>query len=186
MINKNPDIIEDDVILRAFQDGDQMGLKYLYDKYLHVIYGVCLRYFKNKPEAQDATSELFEKFLEITIPSDVQNLKTWLFVVTKNHCLMRLRKKRTETTQLIPEEIMDFTEELHPIDKALQKEQEIDALMRCIEALKDEQKQCIDMFYLKKQCYQDIVDQTGYVLKKVKSYIQNGKRNLKICLESNN
>lgn len=183
-INKS-DSIDDNIILKAFQEGDEMGLKYLYNKYLHVIFGICLKYFKNKSDAQDATSELLEKFMEINIPPDVRNLKTWLYVVTKNHCLMQLRKKKVLNAELIPEEIMDFTDDLHPIDKAMQKEAEFEALSKCIEALKDEQKQCIDMFYLKKKCYQQIADQTGHAVKKVKSYIQNGKRNLKICLESN-
>ena len=184
MNTDKPDFIDDQKILEAFQNNNELGLKYLYDKYLHVIYGVCLKYLKSRPDAQDATSELLEKFINITIPADVRNLKTWLFVVTKNHCLMQLRKKKSDTSQLIPEEIMDFTEEMHPIDKALLKEEEISALMQCVETLKDEQKQCIDLFYLKKKCYQEIAEKTGHAIKKVKSYIQNGKRNLKICLES--
>jgi len=184
MNDENPKVIEDQIILQAFQAGDKMGLTYLYDKYLHVIYGVCLKYLKNKADAQDATSELFEKFTHISIPMDVKNLKSWLFVVTKNHCLMLLRKQKGVNLQLIPEEIMDFSEEMHPLDKALQKEQEITSLLKCIETLKKEQKHCINMFYLKKLCYQEVSEKTGFEIKKVKSYIQNGKRNLKICLES--
>ena len=160
-------------------------MQHLYHKYLHVIYGVCLKYLKNKPDAQDATAELFEKFHELTIPEDIKNLKTWLFVVTKNHCLMQLRKQKREYPQLISDEIMDSTEDVHPIDKALQKEQEMNVLMACIEALKNEQKTCIDLFYLKKRCYQEVSETTGFEIKKVKSYIQNGKRNLKICIEAN-
>jgi RNA polymerase sigma-70 factor (ECF subfamily) len=39
------------------------------------------------------------------------------------------------------------------------------------------------LFYLEQKCYKDIADLTGYDLNKVKSAIQNGKRNLKICME---
>ena len=78
---------------------------------------------------------------------------------------------------------MESDYELHPIDRAMQKERELAILMNCIDALKDEQKACIDLFYLKKHCYQEVAEQTGFEIKKVKSYIQNGKRNLKICIE---
>ena len=145
--------IADEQILAAFKKGDPIAIKHLYDKYLHVIYGVCLKYLKHRADAQDATAELFEKFHTLTIPEDINNLKTWLFVVTKNHCLMQLRKTKREFPQMISDALMESGDEVHPIDKALQKEREMDVLMQCIEALKSEQKACIDLFYLKKQCY---------------------------------
>jgi len=177
--------IDDRVILEAFQKEDKRALEYLYDKYLHVIYGVCLKYLKDRVEAQDATGDILEKFMDIKIPPDIHQLKAWIYVVTKNHCLMSLRKKKGITLPLSPNIDMEFDQELHPIDKELKKQAEIDVLNACIEALKNEQKNCVKMFYIQKLCYQDIVEQTGYQIKKVKSYIQNGKRNLKICIESN-
>lgn len=179
----SPQNIADETILATFRKGDRIAIHHLYQKYLHVIYGVCLKYLQNREDAQDATSTLFEKFHTLKIPEDINNLKTWLYVVTKNHCLMQLRKTKREFSQAIPEDVMESDYELHPIDRAMQKERELAILMNCIDALKDEQKACIDLFYLKKHCYQEVAEQTGFEIKKVKSYIQNGKRNLKICIE---
>ncbi len=184
MGDQSPEEISDQQILQAFQSEDKKALQYLYHKYLHVIYGVCLKYLHSKEEAQDATSDLFEKFNDINIPEGINNLKSWIYVVSKNHCLMQLRKKKEKTISLSPHIVMEYEVEMHPIDKELKAQAEIDILLLCIKALKNEQKSCVELFYLSKFCYQDIVDKTGFELKKVKSYIQNGKRNLKICIES--
>ena len=52
-----------------------------------------------------------------------------------------------------------------------------------LEELNPEQKQCLILFYLEKKSYQEISENTGFSLMQVKSYIQNGKRNLKILLD---
>ncbi len=154
-----------------------------FNRYTHLVYGVCLKYLKQREDAQDAVMEIFEKLLQKPPTADIQNLKTWLYVVAKNHCLMKLRKKDPKVISIDSEHsFMEIANEVHPIDK----EEQIDGLDSCIKQLKDEQKECIQLFYLKKKCYQEIVTSTGFDLKKVKSYIQNGKRNLKICLEKLN
>ena len=51
-----------------------------------------------------------------------------------------------------------------------------------MELLNPEQKQTVELFYLQEKSYKEIVDQTGFSMNDVKSYIQNGKRNLKIML----
>ncbi len=58
-------------------------------------------------------------------------------------------------------------------------------LENCINELGMEQQLCIRHFYLAEKCYKEIVDITGFDINKVKSYIQNGKRNLKLCMERN-
>lgn len=183
MHNTRTDQIEDQAILEAFRKGDGSGVTLLFNKYLHVVYGICLKYLKNRDEAQDAASELFEKLIEISLPDDIQNLKTWLYVVAKNHCLMKLRGKKSVMTDISSINFVESEEEMHPLDKALLKEKELDALNKCLETLKIEQKQCVTLFYLQKHCYDEISKTTGFAIKKVKSYIQNGKRNLKICMQ---
>ncbi|MGB3466167.1 MAG: sigma-70 family RNA polymerase sigma factor, partial [Cyclobacteriaceae bacterium] len=138
MNSKNSDQIDDAAILEAFRTGNRQGIMLLYNKYLPVIYGVCLKYLKDRSEAQDATSELFEKFIDSPVPPHIENLKTWLYVVTKNHCLMLLRRKKKGFVDNIPENIMELAEETHPLDKALMKEKELQALKNCLETLKTE------------------------------------------------
>ena len=160
----------------------------LFARYMHLVYGVSLKYFKDRDEAQDAVMNIFEKLITDLPKHKVQNFKSWLYVLTKNHCLMEIRSRKSTDRKLeglkIEQEFMESADELHPIDR--EDDSIEDALKNCIEKLKSEQKQCIELFYYKKLCYQEVAEKLNMDEKKVKSYLQNGKRNLKICLEGKN
>jgi RNA polymerase sigma-70 factor, ECF subfamily len=177
----------DEIILKEFiSTGDIDLLGDLYSRYMHLVYGVCLKYFKNSEEAKDAVMFIFEKLM-IEIPRHkIENFKNWLYMVVKNYCLMEIRTKRSQDVKLDEwkKETIFFMENdhlLHPIDK---EDGDMErALYDCIERLKDDQKQCIKQFYFENKCYNEIAACLGLDENKVKSYLQNGKRNLKICLE---
>jgi RNA polymerase sigma-70 factor, ECF subfamily len=177
----------DDELLAEFsREGDLSTLGELYSGYMHLVYGVCLKYLKNREESMDAVMQIFEKLI-IEIPKHkIENFSSWLHVVTRNHCLMQLRSEKSRNERL--GEYMDpgiiFMENepvVHPVDET---EPEIDMmLMDCIEKLKEEQKECIRKFYFGNLCYNDIAAELKVDEKKVKSHLQNAKRNLKICLD---
>lgn len=160
-------------------------LSELYGSYMPLVYGVCLKYLKNREEAQDAVMDIFEKLLIELLKHDTpDHFKTWLYVVCKNFCLMKIRSDGSENKAFkkMSTEFMENGFALHPIDE----EEETDlsqALKACIEKLKEMQRICIELFYFKKLCYREIADNLKLEEKKVKSDIQNGKRNLKICIE---
>jgi RNA polymerase sigma-70 factor (ECF subfamily) len=160
----------------------------LFARYMHLVYGVSLKYFKDRDEAQDAVMNIFEKLITDLPKHKVQNFKSWLYVLTKNHCLMEIRSRKSTDHKLeglkIEQEFMESADEMHPLDREDNSIE--DALKNCIEKLKFEQKQCIELFYYKKLCYQEVAEELNTDEKKVKSYLQNGKRNLKICLEGKN
>jgi len=178
----------DEELLAGFLDnGDMEILGELYSRYMHLVYGVCLKYFKDRGKSQDAVIQLFEKIVIEIERHEIRNFKSWLYVVTKNHCLMELRKTKPGKTLLISEEneltvFMENEPELHPVDREPEERNE-QALNDCIERLKMEQKQCIRLFYFEGKSYREISAVLKLEEKKVKSFIQNGKRNLKICLE---
>ncbi len=186
MTKKTPNT--DHYLLKQYQETDNLDfLGELYNEYTHLVFGVCLKYLQNRENAKDAVMQIFEKLI-IDIPkNNIDNFKSWLYVVSKNHCLMQLRSEKTKAEQIkkfhIEQEVfMESEQELHPIDEDeanLNK-----ALQDCIEKLKDEQKKCIQLFYLEEKPYKEISDTLNLEEKKVKSYLQNGKRNLKLCLES--
>ncbi|MDA3892186.1 MAG: sigma-70 family RNA polymerase sigma factor [Salinivirgaceae bacterium] len=158
----------------------------LYQPYMPLVYGVCLKYLKNRDAAQDAVMDIFEKLaMELLKHDTPDNFKTWLYVVVKNFCLMKLRKDGSENRafQKMSVEFMDNGFSLHPLDES----DEVDfspALVECMKKLKERQRKAIELFYYKKLCYKEIADQLKTEEKKVKSDIQNGKRNLKICIEN--
>jgi RNA polymerase sigma-70 factor (ECF subfamily) len=177
----------DEALMRKFRStGDLEQLGVLYERHMHLVYGVCLKYFGDREEAKDGITAIFEKLIVALPKHEVEDFKSWLYVLTKNFCLMRIRadkseKKRQHAWQTEQETFVESTEEMHPIDEDEVGMNKI--LMECIERLKDEQKRCIRLFYFEERSYKEISVALELEEKKVKSFIQNGKRNLKICLE---
>ncbi|MDR0420641.1 MAG: sigma-70 family RNA polymerase sigma factor [Prevotellaceae bacterium] len=172
----------DSELLSLFcSSGNTEYLGHLYNRYMHLVYGVCLKYLQNSDDAQDAVMQIFEFLVEKINKYEIGVFHRWIYSVARNHCLQKLRKKNKEILTDFSVDFMDFSEISHLIYEQ-NDEKQIDALQHCIEKLPETQRCCIKMFFFNEKSYADIVDETKYHLKSVKSYIQNGKRNLKICL----
>ena len=172
----------DDELLKQFiLTSDQELLGQLYSRYVSLVYGLCLKYLQQIEDAEDAVANIYEELTQKLQNYQIQNFKTWLYSVTKNHCLQILRKEKHTIIEEIDLQNMESDNFEHLIEVNEDKEKE-DALNYCLDALSGEQRQCIIHFYYEDLSYADIVDKTGFVLSKVKSYIQNGKRNLKNCI----
>ena len=176
---------DSELLNRYIQSGNLEILGEIYTRYIHLVYGVCLKYLNDREESKDAVNKIFEKLI-VEIPKfEIQNFRSWLYVLTKNHCLMEIRRKKTEKKRFekySENYFMESTDISHPIDEVSDYTLN-DNLKNCIEKLKMEQRRCIEMFYFNEKCYKEISHELKLEEKKVKSYIQNGKRNLKICLE---
>ncbi|MEQ1585069.1 MAG: sigma-70 family RNA polymerase sigma factor [Cyclobacteriaceae bacterium] len=166
------------------KDGQLSYLGELYARYQALVYGVCLKYLKDRDESKDAVMQLFEKLIQTLRNHEVDNFKSWVYVTARNHCLMQIRARKGKFTQEFSPEFMENQLLLHPEDEP-ELEGNLTKLEKCIETLINEQKQCIQLFFLQEKCYRDIAQFTGFDLNQVKSFIQNGKRNLKICMERN-
>ena len=173
-----------DLILEIKSGKSRLALGELYKRYSHLIFGLGLKYLKNKMEAEDILMQLFEKLEAKIVKSDIKNIKSWLYTVTKNECLMKLRKTNNLSSDIETALLYKEDNASHLLDDIILKEQQIEKLELAITQLKDVQQICIELFYIKGKCYDEVVLETGFDLKKVKSYIQNGKRNLKLILEN--
>jgi len=179
------DQLTDLELISAYQqNGDKELVGLLFKRYMPLVYGVCLKYLKEREASRDMTMQVFEKLLLRLEDQEIVNFKSWLHVLTKNECLMLLRKQSSQNEKaqvLNGTAFMELSIAEHPEDEAL--DDDVEKLGTCIDKLNTEQQQCIKLFYLDKKCYQEVCDQTGYDMKKVKSYLQNGRRNLKLCIE---
>ena len=176
----------------------------LFQRYTHLVFGVCMKYLKDEDEAKDGVMQIFEKLLTDLHKHNVENFKAWLYMVAKNHCLMYFRSKKqhvelpgnltgdisddnSEDGVMSPSRggegggDMDFASNLH--HNGEDKEKQLTLMELSIKELKEQQKICIELFYLQEKSYEEVAKSTGYSMKEVKSYIQNGKRNLKIIME---
>ncbi|MCO5237591.1 MAG: sigma-70 family RNA polymerase sigma factor [Chitinophagaceae bacterium] len=177
------DITDESLLEQFYKEKDNKWLGILLQRYTVLLLGVCMKYLKQEEEARDAVQQIFLKVISELRKYRVTYFKSWLYSVAKNYCLMQLRAKGK--THLPVTEKMIGTEDPQAdaiADQQL-KEDIFMALKEVLEDLNEEQKQCIKMFYLEKKSYQDIATETGYSPFQVKSYIQNGKRNLRIKLE---
>lgn len=151
-----------------------------------LVYGVCLKYLKNRDDSKDAVMQIFEKLINDLPDYEILNFKSWLYVLVKNFCLMQLRSnqakdKKMKLFQNEYENFMEIDDFPHPIDESESENNK--ALNDCIQKLKNDQKICIELFYYNNKSYREIMELQGFDENKVKSLIQNAKRNLKICLE---
>jgi RNA polymerase sigma-70 factor (ECF subfamily) len=172
---------DESLLLQYRQTGDVAFLGALYENYMHLVYGVCLKYLKDEEQSKDAVMQIFEELVTKAARHDVKQFKSWLYALSRNFCLMQLRAEKKMPTEKL-DDIMEFADEVHPYNEL---EENMTALQRCKEKLPEAQKVSIQLFYTDEKCYKEIADNTGYTMNEVKSYIQNGKRNLKICLEKN-
>lgn len=166
--------------------GDLEILGQLYSRYMHLVYGLCLKYFHNRDDAGDAVMQIFEKLITEVERHEIGNFRSWLYVLAKNFCLMKIRSEKSKDRKMDlwvkdQEDSVEFSMEMHPIDEAGMESHT--ALAECIEKLKAEQKDCIQLFYYQNWSYRQISEILHIEEKKVKSHLQNAKRNLKICLE---
>ncbi|MDR0363926.1 MAG: sigma-70 family RNA polymerase sigma factor [Bacteroidales bacterium] len=179
---KNLSKLSNEELLQEFQTMQDVSLfSILYQRYIPYVYGVCLKYLENRVVAQDAVIDIFELVL-IKLPDyEDFNFKRWLHIVVKGHCLQIIEKEKKNAFVKIEEGVMENDSFFGPIDNPQTKE-ELDALSYCITTLPEEQRKSIHYFYIENKSYADIVKMTGFALNLVKSYIQNGRSNLKNCI----
>jgi RNA polymerase sigma-70 factor (ECF subfamily) len=180
---RNQDHMDDKELLHRFQnDGNNEWLGILLQRYTMLLFGVCMKYLKNEEEAKDAVQQVFLKVINELQKYEVTWFKSWIYMVAKNHCLMKLRDKGKYTYE-INEQVLAAPHDSNDLKEVEEKDKTLDKMAEALKGLNKEQQLCVTLFYLEKKSYQQVADQTGYSLMQVKSHIQNGKRNLKLQLE---
>jgi RNA polymerase sigma factor (sigma-70 family) len=186
-ISANIGALTDEQIIDEYKKtSDKSWVGELYKRYTRFVFLVSMKYLKNEERCQDAVMQIFEKLFTDFHKHKIEKFKPWLHTVTRNHCLILLRKdqsvlQKEKKFQIEQDLFMETEDDLH-LDNTNDKDKQLSCLKEAILDLNQEQKVCIEMFYLQEKSYKEIADETGFSEKKVKSYIQNGKRNLKIKL----
>lgn len=183
LLNQYRDQTDEELISLYKKTDDLEIVGVLYDRYTALTYGVCLKYLKDREESRDAVMNIFERLISTLKLHEIKTFKGWLYATARNHCLMQIRSRKGKTMEDLSPFLMETGANGHQEDGLI--EGDLGKLEKCLEGLANEQKECVRLFYLHQKCYKEITESTGYDLKKVKSYIQNGKRNLKICMERN-
>ncbi|MCW3102378.1 MAG: polymerase subunit sigma-70 [Bacteroidetes bacterium] len=189
MHSERLDTLDDlQLVARYKQTGDNNCIGVLFQRYTHLIFGVCMKYLKDEDDSQDASMQLFEKLLTDLKKHEIQQFKAWLHMVCKNYCLMQLRsgKTRLKHDREMHKDFGALMESGHELHLTLEntKELQLTYMEECMKGLNNEQRLCVELFYLQEKSYHEVSEMTSFSMNNVKSYIQNGKRNLKNCIES--
>jgi len=182
-IDKYKDIDDNQLLQHFYADRNNEWLGVLLQRYTFLLLGVCMKYLKNEDDAKDSVQQVFEKVLSEIPKYQVTYFKSWLYMVAKNHCLMKLRSKGQHFVE-VDERITITTNDEEDKKLHLEKDALLNNVETALQQLNKEQRECVTLFYLEKKSYQEITEITSYSLLQVKSYIQNGKRNLKMILEN--
>jgi RNA polymerase sigma factor (sigma-70 family) len=180
--DKYKHIDDNELLQRFYLDKNNEWLGLLLQRYTLLLLGVCMKYLKNEEEAKDAVQQIFLKTITELHKYKVDYFKSWMYMVAKNHCLMKLRNKNNIPVE-INDRVLSAPDDADSSKAHQQKETTLTIMEQALQSLNPEQQQCVTLFYLEKKSYQEITQLTGYSQLQVKSHIQNGKRNLKIMLE---
>jgi len=183
---RKTDELSDGELIDLYKGNDDKRIVgVLYKRYTGFTFAVCLKYLKNKADSEDAVMQIFEKLIDELKRHSVTNFKSWLYTVAKNHCLITIRnEKKSIASEYIDNAFMENADILHQ-DSEDGLEQKLENLENSLSKLSKEQQVCVELFYIKRKSYAEICGITSYTLNQVKSYIQNGKRNLKIMITDN-
>ena len=178
-----------ELVSRFRETGDNVCVGELFMRYRHLVFGVCMKYLKDEDESQDVQMQVFEKLLRDLQRHNVEQFKGWLYTVAKNECLMYLRSRKSKLAhqQELKKDLdvlMESAMTVHP-DGVSDTELQLREMEDSLDAINENQRRCLELFYLELKCYKEVVEITGFTLKEVKSFIQNGKRNLKILMSKN-
>jgi RNA polymerase sigma factor (sigma-70 family) len=178
--NKYRNASDEDLIALYKKEGASQAIGQLYERYGHLVMGTCMKYMKNQMDAEDVVMKIFEELGQKLMRFEIQHFKSWLYQLTRNECLMILRKQKKDLPASLLEQMSEDPSELY---QATEKELQLALLEGTLTELKEEQRRCLELFFLKDRSYSEIAEEIGIEIKQVKSAIQNGKRNLKLKLE---
>jgi len=176
--------ISDQQLLENFYaDNDTNWLGILLPRYTLLLLGVCMKYLKNEEEAKDCVQQIFLKVITELKKYKVDYFKSWLYMVAKNHCLMKLREGQRKIPVELTDRYMSVAEDQPDKQSLKQNDHTIELMAEALKELSPEQQLCVTLFYLQKKSYQEISEETDFTMMQIKSYIQNGKRNLRLLIE---
>ena len=184
MPGKYDHITDAELLQNFYKDHDNKWLGILLPRYTLLLLGVCMKYLKNEEDARDCVQQIFLKVIKELRKYEVEYFKSWIYMIARNHCLMKLRDHKNLTLELHEHTAVaanaDADKKIH-----IEKDKLLQRMEAALNKLNAEQKQCVKLFYLQKKSYSEVADITGFSMMQVKSYLQNGKRNLKLLIENN-
>ncbi len=184
-MNKLNHIDDIELLDKFYSDHDNKWLGVLFQRYTLLLFGVCMKYLKNEEDAADCVQQIFLKVITEMHKYKVEYFKSWIYMIAKNHCLMKLRDKGKYPVE-ITENTIAIQDAAEDKNLFIEKDNALNQMQLALQQLNNQQQQSITLFYFEKKSYTEIAGIMGFDIMQVKSFIQNGKRNLKLLLLKKN
>lgn len=175
---------DDKILLDAIAKGSAQAFSILFDKYWNLVYTNTLTLVRSVPLAEDLTQEIFFKIWETRDKlEDIDNFKTWLYVVGRNRVVSEMRKKVASSGEDRLEELTDRYE-LPSLE--LEMKDTYRLILDGIGSLPKKQQQIFRMSRFEGLSHQQIAQQMGISRETVKWHIVTAINTLKNYLHHQN
>ena len=181
MITINNDIYYINLII----EGNTNAFNILVDRYKDLVYSLALKMVKNREEAEEVAQDTFIKvFKSLSKFKGDSKFSTWIYKVTYNTCLDRLKKQKREQQVVSIDEFN--TNQIKSIDNALDKmenEEREKAIQDCIQFLPADDAFLLTLFYFEEQSLEEIAKVIGLTANNVKVKLFRSRKKLTTILK---
>jgi len=177
--------LTDQEIIHSVLAGDANAFGILVSRYKNRVFTLAYNILLQKEDAEEIAQDAFVKaFMALRNFKQQSSFGTWLYRIVVNTALNKKKLKKFVLTEITGEAI---NEEPAGIDGLLHRFENKDLkkyLQLAIEALKEEERICITLFYLNELQVSEIHELTGISVANIKVILYRGRKHLYDALES--
>jgi RNA polymerase sigma-70 factor (ECF subfamily) len=171
----------DRLLMARVTQGDAQAFQQLVDAGIDRVLSVARRMLADEAEAEDVAQEVFLRLWRQAEKWEGgrAQVSTWLYRVTVNTCIDRLRARREETVDELPEVSRDATQQQVLEERDL--EQYVEAALN---ELPERQRIALVLFHYEQLSMNDVAEAMDASVEAIESLLARGRRALKKSLKS--
>lgn len=167
-------LTDEELLYRYVHRHENVAVNYLFDRYAHLVFGICMKHFADATKATEATNDIFISLVDDLGKYNIEQFKPWFFQYVKKYSMLKANNSiQVADNKVVLDTNMEFDNQPMPdavVTISLEKE---------IRSLANDERACMEMFYLKNMNYEQIAMKTNRSQIEVKHLLQEGKKHLK-------
>jgi RNA polymerase sigma-70 factor (ECF subfamily) len=157
----------------------QEAFERLVPAYRRRVFGLAYGILRDRAAAEDLAQEVFVKLWQALPRYDGRaQLSTWIYAITRNAAISALRTRRRSVSLSDPAVL----EEVEVVTSTPAVATDDAALRRHIEALPDNQRQAITLYYLDERPVSEVAEMMGLPANTVKTHLHRARASLAAVL----
>jgi len=157
----------------AHVHSSQEPFERIVEEYQGKVFRLACSILRNEAAAEDAAQEVFIKVWKALPKFHGQSLlSTWIYAISRDTCLSRLKRERIRETLPLEEGKVDA---MHSRQRDAAGESEIRAL---VDRLPEKYRRVLVMFYFEERSYEQVAEALALPMGTVKTYLHRAKKEL--------